>query len=147
MGVVFGGVPNLPIFEISRKSTPLYLLTQITKLGSEVMTIRVVMFFFFWLILALIILQLKIISLCARCIREAPSAIRCASPPRGVRRTKTGYLRWVGECVWDRCKVRMSRGDITGLFLRDRVILGERKGRGVLGVKGDENTWRCVRRS
>jgi len=105
-------------------------------------------FFFFWLILALIILQLKIISLCARCIREAPSAIRCASPPRGVRRTKTGYLRWVGECVWDRCEVvRMSRGDITGLFLRDRVILGERKGRGVLGVKGNENTWRCVRRA
>jgi hypothetical protein len=39
----FGGVPNLPIFEISRKITPLYLLTQTTKLGAEVMDIRIVM--------------------------------------------------------------------------------------------------------
>ena len=68
---------------------------------------------FFWLILALInYWNLKIVLLSAQCIKEAPSAIRYASPPRGVRRTGEGQIREDNNCDIQKARVVVGQTDI-----------------------------------
>jgi hypothetical protein len=53
-------------------------------------------------------LNLKILPLSAQCIRDTPSAMRYASPPRGVRKTREENLGWMGVCVREEVEWRKS---------------------------------------